>query len=141
MIEAAAIDRLKQEGLRRGGLTLEDIQRILPLDVMTTEELAAVLMQLEDAGVTVDVDPALLANRDRIVDIHERRSEHAAALDGGGQATAAPRDELSRVESEISAEREAVARREHPPRKGIPVLAVAILVVVAVIVLFLIFGL
>ena len=140
MIEAAAIDRLKQEGLRRGGLTLEDIQRLLPLDVMTTEELAAVLMQLEDAGVTVDVDPALLASRGRIVDIHERRVDHAAALDSG-QANAAPRDELSRVGSEINAEREAVVRREHPPRKGIKVFAVAILVVVAVIVLFLIFGL
>lgn len=61
MISLTAVDRLMQLGQQRGGLQIDDIREALPVDTMTTAELSNVLARLEEAGISVDIDPALLS--------------------------------------------------------------------------------
>jgi hypothetical protein len=58
-----AIDRLIELGKRRGGLEIGDIRQALPVDTMPTAELAEVLAHLEEAGISIEIDPALLTGR------------------------------------------------------------------------------
>lgn len=69
-ISTAAFDRLMQLG-RSGGLEIDDIRHALPVDTMTVEELADVLARLEQAGISVEIDPALLTPR------HQKRAVNA----------------------------------------------------------------
>jgi Sigma-70 factor, region 1.1 len=55
-----AIDRLIEMGQRRGRLEIDDIRQALPVDTMPTAELAEVLARLEEAGISIEIDPALL---------------------------------------------------------------------------------
>ena len=71
MISTTAVDRLIQLGRRRGGLVIDDIGQALPVDTMSTEELADVLARLEEAGISVEIDPALLTPHHRKVVLHE----------------------------------------------------------------------
>jgi hypothetical protein len=45
---------------RRGGLSMEDLRRALPVDSMTVEDLSHVLARLDQAGFDLEIDPALL---------------------------------------------------------------------------------
>jgi hypothetical protein len=54
MISTTAVDQLMQLGRRRGGLQIDDIRQVLPVDTMTIEELADVVARLEDAGIEID---------------------------------------------------------------------------------------
>ncbi|MEK0083945.1 RNA polymerase sigma factor region1.1 domain-containing protein [Benzoatithermus flavus] len=58
-----AIRRLKELGQRQGHVTLDQVKSVLPIDTMTPEELGRVAMQLEDAGVEVQLDEDLLRPR------------------------------------------------------------------------------
>jgi hypothetical protein len=60
----AEIGRALALGRRRGSLTTEEIAALLPLDRMTPEEIAEVVLRLEDGGVEVHLDPAFLRPRD-----------------------------------------------------------------------------
>lgn len=63
MTASSNLDRLVEIGRRRGGLKVEDIEAALPLDAMDVDELARMLARLEEAGVSVEIDPALLKDR------------------------------------------------------------------------------
>jgi MFS superfamily sulfate permease-like transporter len=63
MISTTAVDRLIQLGRRQGGLEIKDIRQALPIDTMTIEELADVVVRLEEAGISVEIDAALLTPR------------------------------------------------------------------------------
>ena len=71
MISTTTVDRLIQLGRRRGGLVIDDIGQALPVNTMSTEELADVLARLEEAGISVEIDPALLTPHHRKVVLHE----------------------------------------------------------------------
>lgn len=60
-----AFDRLVALGRERGGLTTEDIAQSLPVERMTAEQLAAVIVYLEEADIPVEIDPAFLSPRHR----------------------------------------------------------------------------
>lgn len=62
-VNEAAIDELTAIGRRQGRLGLDDVKRVLPVDRMSAEELAEAMARLEDAGIEVDLDPALLRPR------------------------------------------------------------------------------
>ena len=55
------LDRLVALGRDRGHLTTEDLRNALPVDAMAPDEIALVVVHLEEAGVPVDLDEAFLA--------------------------------------------------------------------------------
>jgi Sigma-70 factor, region 1.1 len=67
MVVTANLDRIVEMGRRRGGLTVEDLSKHLPIETLSPTELAEVLATIENAGVTVEIDPALLRGRPRAV--------------------------------------------------------------------------
>ena len=48
---------------RQGHVTLADIKSILPIESMTSEEIGLTIVQLEDAGINIEVDKELLRPR------------------------------------------------------------------------------
>jgi len=56
----AALTDLKSLARGRGSLTMEDLQKALPIDRMTEQEMAHVLAKLDEAGFDVEIDPTLL---------------------------------------------------------------------------------
>ncbi len=53
--------RLLQLGKQQGGLTPHDLQQVLDVELLSTDELSDMLVRLDQAGVSVEIDPALLA--------------------------------------------------------------------------------
>lgn len=58
--DKAALDRLMALGRRRGHLTTGDLESELPVATMAPDEIALVIVHLEEAGIPVEVDAALL---------------------------------------------------------------------------------
>ena len=56
----AALSDLISLARRRGSLTMEDLQKALPVNSMTEQEIAHVLARLDEAGIDVEIDPTLL---------------------------------------------------------------------------------
>lgn len=61
----AAVERLIEQGRRTGRLTTDDLNRALPIQSMSAEEIAAVVDRLDAAGIDVDVDERLTGGRPR----------------------------------------------------------------------------
>jgi hypothetical protein len=57
----SSYERLLELGREQGGLTAQDLQRVLPIDQMSMDEISDVLARLDDAGITIEIDPALLS--------------------------------------------------------------------------------
>lgn len=53
------LERLIEIGRRRGGLTVDDLQRHLPLEALSPPQLVQILTTIENAGVRVEIDAAL----------------------------------------------------------------------------------
>ncbi len=58
--DRTTLDRLIALGRSRGGLTPDDLRQALPVDRMSAEDIALVLIELEEAGIPVDPDEILL---------------------------------------------------------------------------------
>jgi hypothetical protein len=54
--------RLLQLGKQQGGLTPHDLQQVLDVERLSTDELSDMLVRLDQAGVSVEIDPSLLAS-------------------------------------------------------------------------------
>lgn len=54
------LDRLIDLGQRQGQLTTADLRATLPVEAMSAEEIAQVVVQLEERGVAVELETALL---------------------------------------------------------------------------------
>jgi Sigma-70 factor, region 1.1 len=104
MISTTAFDRLMQLGLRRGGLEIDDIRQALPVDIMTIKELADVLARLEEAGISVELDPALLTPRHQKMTLHKVKP--ATEVSRGSERATTAHARLSRLASSIKAVRE-----------------------------------
>jgi hypothetical protein len=63
LYEAALTDLLRL-ARRRGSLTMEDLQKALPINIMTEEQIAHVLVRLDQTGVDVKIDSTLLVPDD-----------------------------------------------------------------------------
>jgi len=61
MIERGAFERLIEKGRRRGGLSTEDLRAALPIERMNADDIAMVVLQIEEEGVQVELDDELLA--------------------------------------------------------------------------------
>jgi hypothetical protein len=60
MISDNDFDRLIELGRRKGRLDIDDIKEMMPIDTMTTEDLAGLVILLEEHGIAIELDPELL---------------------------------------------------------------------------------
>ena len=60
MIDSSTLARLVALGRAKGHLTNHDLRAALPVDTMDPEDIALVVVHLEDAGVPVELDETLL---------------------------------------------------------------------------------
>lgn len=61
IIASDTLDQLIARGRSRGHLTTEDLASALPVETMTPDEIALVVVHIEEAGVPVELDEELLA--------------------------------------------------------------------------------
>jgi len=74
-------ERLLQLGKQQGGLTTEDLQRVLDLERLSMDEVSEMLLRLEDAGVSVEIEPAIL--RPRSGSAGTNQQAHISLLEAG----------------------------------------------------------
>lgn len=108
MISTTAVESLMEIGRQRGSLDIDDIRRTLPVGAMSIEELADVLARLEEAGISVEIDPALLTPRHQGVTLREVKPTTEPSRHG--ERTTAAQDRLTILASSIKAARENSSR-------------------------------
>ena len=60
MIDSDTLARLVALGRRKGHLTNQDLEEALPVDTMSPDDIALVVVHLEEAGVSVELEESLL---------------------------------------------------------------------------------
>jgi hypothetical protein len=60
-IDRNSLERLIALGRRNGGLTNQDLAEALPVNDMSAEDIALVVVHLEEAGISVDLDETLMS--------------------------------------------------------------------------------
>lgn len=63
MVSSPELDRLIEKGRQQGQLDIDDIRQALPIDRMEVGELSEVIARLEETGISVEIDAALLSSR------------------------------------------------------------------------------
>ena len=92
VIPAKALDRLIELGRPAGSLRIGDLGRMLPVETMTVGEIAEVVARVEEAGISVVVDPALEAP-------HHRNRAPIYAVSGQPALSGAKSTDGSRLEA------------------------------------------
>ena len=62
-IDRSTLDRLVAEGRAKGQLTNEDLAAALPIGTMDPDDIALVVVHLEEAGIPVELDESLLTGQ------------------------------------------------------------------------------
>ena len=62
-IDRSTLDRLVAQGRAKGHLTNEDLTAALPIETMDADDIALVVVHLEEAGVAVELDESLLTGQ------------------------------------------------------------------------------
>ena len=136
MIPATALEYLMRLGRQRGVLDIDGIRQVLHVDTMSMEDLADAVARLEDAGISVEIDPALLA-RHRGGTSPQGATPASVPLQRGEQAAEADH-RLSKLNSSITTARGDLRSTTRPTGKYvqrsavIPVLAAALILLVLV---------
>jgi hypothetical protein len=60
-LDSNTLDRLIALGRKQGYLTNQDLEANLPIDSMTAEEIALIVVHLEETGVPVELDDRLIS--------------------------------------------------------------------------------
>ncbi|GJD37399.1 RNA polymerase sigma factor region1.1 domain-containing protein [Methylobacterium aerolatum] len=91
-IDRATLDRLIASGRRQGSLTASEFQGALPIDGLEVDALVLLMLELEEAGVTVEPDafgPRVEGGAVPILDLPPPKAEppppHSVAADGDGR--------------------------------------------------------
>lgn len=66
MATDTAVDTLVRLGRCKGGVTIEDISRIIPIERMTLQEVGDLVLRVEEAGIPVAIDPVLLSQAEGV---------------------------------------------------------------------------
>ena len=136
MIPAPALEPLMRLGRQRGVLDIDDIRQVLRVDTMSMEDLADAVARLEDAGISVEIDPALLARR------REETSPQEAALAAvplqRSEQTAEAHHRLSELKSSITTARGDLSPSTRPTGKHAQGSAVIFVLAAALILLILV---
>jgi hypothetical protein len=102
------MERLIEMGRRRGGLTVDDLQRHLPLEALSPAQLAEVMTTIEDAGVSVEINAALTRGRPG-----RPADRSTAASTSAEDAAQDHRKRIAALGSSISRSKEQAARAPH----------------------------
>jgi hypothetical protein len=138
MIPATTLKYLMGLGRQRGVLDIDDIRQVLQVDTISMDDLADAVARLEDAGISVEIDPALLARRREgtspqgsiLASVPLQRSEQAAE----------PDHRLSNLNSSITTARGGLSPSARPTGKHAQGSAVIFLLAAALILLVLVLG-
>src|SRR5688500_11702123 len=60
-LDSTTLDRLISLGRERGHLTTEDLRASLPIESMSAEDIALIVVHLEETGVPVELEDSLLS--------------------------------------------------------------------------------
>jgi hypothetical protein len=60
-IDRSSLERLVALGRQKGGLTNQDLAEALPVNDMSAEDIALVVVHLEESGIPVDLDESLMS--------------------------------------------------------------------------------
>ncbi len=138
MISTTLVDHLMETGRQQGGLEIDDIRRALPVDTMSAEELANVLARLEEAGISVEIDSALLTPRHRKMRPHQIKPATGPPLDSGQATTAHDRLTILALSIKTARESSHTGRLAHAslqkPATIFVIAAVVILILLALVV-------
>jgi hypothetical protein len=74
-LDSNTLDRLISLGRERGHLTTEDLRASLPVESMSAEEIALVVVHLEETGVPVELEESLLAPHSKPVTMPRQSAE------------------------------------------------------------------
>ncbi|MBM6583710.1 RNA polymerase sigma factor region1.1 domain-containing protein [Microvirga sp. BT689] len=61
-LDSNTLDRLISLGRKQGQLTVQDLETNLPIHSMSTDEIALIVVHLEEAGVPVELDDSLVTS-------------------------------------------------------------------------------
>lgn len=56
MIDDEKFATLRERAARRGFLTTDDVRQVLPIERMSADEIAMLMLRLEEAGIAVELD-------------------------------------------------------------------------------------
>lgn len=62
-VDEAGVGKFIEMAKQSGVVSIDDLRRAFPIDTMGGEDIAAIVLRLEDAGVSVEIDPSLFASR------------------------------------------------------------------------------
>jgi hypothetical protein len=65
MIDEEKVESLRRRAQRQGPITTNVLREILPIEEMSADELALAVLQLEEAGVMIEIDEALMGSSRR----------------------------------------------------------------------------
>lgn len=60
-LDSNTLDRLVSLGRRQGQLTTEDLRESLPIEAMSAEEIALIVVHLEESGIPVELEDSLIS--------------------------------------------------------------------------------
>jgi len=60
-LDSNTLDRLITLGRKQGHLTNQDLEANLPIDAMSAEEIALIVVHLEETGIAVELDDSLIS--------------------------------------------------------------------------------
>lgn len=62
-VDETELGRFIEAAKQSGAVSIDELRRAFPIDTMGGEDIVAIVLRLEDAGVSVVVDPLLFASR------------------------------------------------------------------------------
>ena len=139
MIEEEKIELLRRRSERPCAVTIEDLREIFPIDEMSADQLALVVLELEQAGVVIEIDEALMgSSRRRMPTSPDTAVINLPGAHGGARDVVATRVSASDVRAGAFSPTEPVERAT-PAHKGagIFVAAAALLIAAGAIAAFL----
>jgi hypothetical protein len=74
-LDSNTFDRLISLGRERGHLTTEDLRASLPIESMSAEDIAQVVIQLEETGVPVELEESLLSHHPKPASMPRQSAE------------------------------------------------------------------
>lgn len=96
-LSEAALIELISLARQRGGVSIEDLRKALPIDSMTAEDISHVLARLDEAGFDLEIDPRLLLSEGKTAPKevapgakHEQTELPETVPEGRSQPTSSP---------------------------------------------------
>ena len=126
MLTRPQIDRLIALGRQRGSLEIGDIGAVIPVESLSIDEISHVMSVLEDAGISVEIDPAFLSPRHRNIDSPPIAPKASPAAPGGDATATQTR--VSALESSATQPRKKAA--EDKPPNAFPARPATVFVVI-----------